>query len=138
MRTLSAASRQRARDGLEQLAMGIAAAHGLAASVTIMEGFPVTVCDSRAVDFGERVTRALFGEAAFQRLAAPIMGAEDFAYVLEKVPGAMFFLGFAPEGDDWASCCGIHSTRMMLDESVMPRGAALLAGLAERYLSEGF
>jgi hippurate hydrolase len=138
MRTLSAANRQRAREALEQLAMGIAAAHGLGASVTIMEGFPVTVCDARAVDFGRRVTEALFGEAAFQRLAAPIMGAEDFAYVLEKVPGAMFFLGFAPEGDDWASCCGIHSTRMMLDESVMPRGAALLAGLAERYLAEGF
>ncbi len=138
MRTLSAANRARAREVLEQLAMGIAAAHGLGASVTILEGFPVTVCDARAVDLGERVTGALLGEGAFQRLAAPIMGAEDFAYVLEKVPGAMFFLGFAPEGDDWASCCGIHSTRMMLDESVMPRGSALLAGLAERFLAEGF
>ena len=138
MRTLSAHNRARLKDSLEQLAMGIAAAHGLSATVTVHEGFPVTVCDGRAVDFGERVTHDLFGEAAFQRLATPIMGAEDFAYVLEKVPGAMFFLGFAPEGDDWASCCGIHSTRMMLDESVMPRGAALLAGLAERFLSEGF
>ena len=138
MRTLSAANRTRARESLEQLAMGIAAAHGLGASVTILEGFPVTVCDPRAVDFGERVTGALLGEGAFLRLDAPIMGAEDFAYVLEKVPGAMFFLGFAPEGDNWASCCGIHSTRMMLDESVMPRGSALLAGLAERFLSEGF
>ena len=138
MRTLSAANRVRAREALEQLATGIAAAHGLGASVTILEGFPVTVCDARAVDFGERITGALLGEGAFQRLAAPIMGAEDFAYVLEKVPGAMFFLGFAPEGDNWASCCGIHSTRMMLDESVMPRGSALLAGLAERFLSEGF
>ena len=66
------------------------------------------------------------------------MGAEDFAYVLEKVPGAMFFLGFAPEGADWQACCGIHSPRMMLDESVMPRGAALLAGMAERFLAAGF
>lgn len=66
------------------------------------------------------------------------MGAEDFAYVLEKVPGAMFFLGMAHHGVDWQQCCGIHSTRMMLDESVMPRGAALLAALAERFLAEGF
>jgi hypothetical protein len=50
----------------------------------------------------------------------------------------MFFLGFAHEGADWQSCCGIHSTRMMLDESVMPQGAALLAGLAERFLERGF
>ena len=66
------------------------------------------------------------------------MGAEDFAYVLDLVPGAMFFLGFAPQGEDWTQCCGIHSPRMMLDESVLPHGAALLAGLAERFLAEGF
>jgi len=58
--------------------------------------------------------------------------------VLDLVPGAMFFLGVSHAGDDWAHCCGIHSTRMMVDESVMPRGAALLAALAERFLEHGF
>lgn len=138
MRTLSPQHRERLHETVEQLAMGIAAAHGLGAVVTVTPGFPVTICNSRAVDFGESVTRELFGEAGFQRLPAPIMGAEDFAYVLEKVPGAMFFLGVAPEGADWGACCGIHSARMMIDESVMPRGAALLARLAERFLAHGF
>jgi hypothetical protein len=50
----------------------------------------------------------------------------------------MFFLGVAHEGADLASCCGLHSTRMLLDEGVMPRGAALLAGLAEEFLAHGF
>lgn len=138
MRTLSPQHRERLREMVEQVAMGIAAAHGLGATVTVTPGFPVTICDGRAVDFGEAVTRDLFGPAGFHRLPAPIMGAEDFAYVLEKVPGAMFFLGVAPEGADWGACCGIHSTRMMIDESVLPRGSALLAGLAERFLGEGF
>jgi amidohydrolase len=138
MRSLSAISRARLRDQVQLLAAGIAGAHGLTAQVTVTEGFPVTVCDERAVALGEAVTRDLFGAAAFRRLTEPIMGAEDFAYVLEKVPGAMFFLGFSPEGSDWQACCGIHSTRMMLDESVMPRGAALLAGLATRFLESGF
>ena len=71
-------------------------------------------------------------------MPAPIMGAEDFSYVLEKVPGAMFFLGVAHEGDDWRSCCAIHSSRMMVDEAVLPRGAALLAGCALKYLDRGF
>ena len=75
---------------------------------------------------------------AFYRLPDPIMGAEDFAYVLDRVPGAMLFLGVAPQGDSWASCCGIHSSRMMIDEAVLPQGAALLAGLAQRFLAEGF
>ncbi len=138
MRSLSAENRARLGDSVRLLAVGIAGAHGLTAEVTIEEGFPVTICDSRAVDFGEVTARALFGEQAFLRLADPIMGAEDFAYVLDKVPGAMFFLGVAPQGDNWASCCGIHSTRMMLDEAVLPQGAALLAGLAERFLETGF
>ena len=138
MRTLSPEHRLRLRESVEQLATGIAAAHGLEATVTVTEGFPVTICDGRAVDFGESVTQAMFGPGGFHRLPTPIMGAEDFAYVLEKVPGAMFFLGVAPEGADWRTCCGIHSTRMTIDETVMPRGAAFLAGLAQRFLAEGF
>ncbi|QVM84319.1 M20 metallopeptidase family protein [Novosphingobium decolorationis] len=138
MRSLSATNRARLREEVTALAAGIAGAHGLAAEVEIIEGFPVTVCDARAVDFGEGVARDLFGADTFERLANPIMGAEDFAYVLEKTPGAMFFLGVAAEGDDWSQCCGIHSTRMMVDESVLPRGALFLAGLAERYLARGF
>ncbi|WP_232492585.1 M20 metallopeptidase family protein [Novosphingobium kaempferiae] len=137
MRTLSAANRARLKEELPLLAAGIAGAHGLMAEVDILEGFPVTVCDAAAVEFGEGVARELLGEAAFLRLADPIMGAEDFAYVLEKVPGAMFFLGVSHEGADWRHCCGIHSTKMMVDETVLPRGAAFLAGLATRFLSDG-
>ncbi len=138
MRTLSAANRARLRSAIEQLATGIAAAHGLSASVTITEGFPVTICDPQAVAFGAQVTREMFGDMAWREMDKPIMGAEDFSYVLEKVPGAMFFIGVSHEGEDWAKCCGIHSTRMMLDETVMPQGAALLAGLAEQFLERGF
>ncbi len=138
MRSLSPAHRARLHQLLPQLAQGIATAHGAAAEVVLIPGYPVTLCDARAVDLGERVARDLFGAEGFMRLAAPIMGAEDFAYVLERTPGAMFFLGAAHDGADWAQCCGIHSPRMVLDEAVMPRGAAMLAGLAERFLARGF
>lgn len=138
LRTLSATNRARIHEALKLVATNIAAAHGITAEVAITPGFPVTVCDGRAVDLGERVVRDLTGEHGFHRLDAPIMGAEDFSYVLEKVPGAMFFLGVAHEGVDWRSCCSIHSTRMMVDESVLPLGTAVLAGCAVRFLAEGF
>jgi hippurate hydrolase len=138
MRTLSPDNRARLKEDLPVLAGGIGGAHGLSAEVNIVEGFPVTLCDDRAVAFGEQVARSLFGAEAFLRLSDPIMGAEDFAYVLEKVPGAMFFLGVSHEGDDWQQCCGIHSTRMMVDETVMPQGAAYLTGLARNFLDRGF
>ena len=138
MRTLSATTRAKLHEGVPRLAQGIAAAQGASASVEIIPGFPVTVCDGRAAALGEAVTKSLFGEDAWQSLAHPIMGAEDFAYVLEKVPGAMFFLGVAEQGTDWRACCGLHSSHMHLDEGAMARGAALHAGLAERYLAGGF
>jgi hippurate hydrolase len=138
MRTLSPCARARLKEEIARLAEGIASAHGLTATVRIEEGFPVTICDERAVALGEAVSADLFGAGAFHRMHDPIMGAEDFAYVLEKVPGAMFFLGVAHEGADLASCCGLHSTRMVLDEGVMPKGAALLAGLAQEFLANGF
>lgn len=138
LRTLSPRHRTKLHAGLEQLATGIAAAHGASARVTITPGFPVTDCDPRAVALGEAVAHDLFGPAAFRRLDQPIMGAEDFSYVLEKVPGAMFFLGVAQEGADWQSCPAIHSPRMTVDEQALPNGAALLAGCAERFLASGW
>jgi amidohydrolase len=138
IRTINPRTRAFVRGQVEQVATLIAAAHGATAEVTITEGFPVTMCDGRAVRFGQAVVEATFGRESWQTLDAPIMGAEDFAYVLEKVPGAMFFLGASHEGDDWRTCCGLHSNRMVLDESVMARGAALHAALAQQFLAEGF
>jgi amidohydrolase len=138
MRTLSPAVRAFVSAQIEQVATLIAAAHGASAEVTITQGFPVTVCDGQATQLGQKVAKDLFGEENWQTLSHPIMGAEDFAYVLEKVPGAMFFLGAAHEGVDWRSCCGLHSNHMVLDDAVMAHGAAFHAAIAEKFLAEGF
>jgi hippurate hydrolase len=137
IRTLSPTRRAAVQAGLRRVAQGIAAAHGATADITITEGFPVTICDPRAVAFGRDTVEALY-PGAWNDMAQPVMGAEDFAYVLEKVPGAMFFLGVSHEGADWRQCCPLHSNRMVLDESVMARGAAVHAALATRFLETGF
>jgi len=138
LRTLSPGNRALLHETLTTLASGIAAAHGLSATVALFEGFPVTLCDPRAVDLGEAVAGELGAPIAFHRLSHPIMGAEDFSYVLEKVPGAMFFLGVAAQDADARACPGIHSPRMMVDEAALPLGTALLAGCATRFLAQGF
>jgi hippurate hydrolase len=137
IRTLSPERRQEVWGAIRILAENIAQAHECDADVTITQGFPPTVNDARAVALAEAVATSL-PHGDFMNLPAPIMGAEDFSYVLEKVPGMMAFLGVAQSGADWRHCCSIHSSRMMVDESVLPRGTAFLAGCATRFLEGGW
>ncbi|CAN5240817.1 M20 family metallopeptidase [soil metagenome] len=135
LRTLSETSREKAHEGIERVAHGIAAAHGASVEVVIDRGFPVTVCDPRIVDLAARTAKALYGEDSWNTMSNPVMGAEDFSYVLQQTPGAMVFLGAAPEGGDWRTCCALHSNRMVLDESVMARGVAMHCGVAQAFLN---
>jgi len=138
IRTLSPERRGAIRPAIREVAESIARAHGCEAEIAFADGFPVTLNDARAAAMGEDVAKALGGEAGWQTMAHPIMGAEDFSYVLEKVPGAMFFLGVAHADADWRSACSIHSSRMMVDESVLPKGAAFLASCAAQFLERGW
>ncbi|KLI65218.1 M20 metallopeptidase family protein [Aurantiacibacter marinus] len=138
MRNLSPERREAMKVAVRQVAENIARAHDCTAEVTITPGFPPTVNDARAIALGKHVATALGGEEPWAERPSPTMGAEDFSYVLEKVPGAMFFLGVAADGVDWQGCCGLHSSRMVVDESVMPKGAAFLAGCAVEFLDSGW
>jgi amidohydrolase len=138
IRSFSEHSRTLAHEGLHRVATNIAAAHKAEATVTIEQGFPVTICDGRAVTLAKETAQRMFGETGWLSMSSPIMGAEDFSYVLNKVPGAMVFLGATPEGGDFRSCCALHSNRMVLDENVMARGAAMHCAFAEAFLNDGF
>ena len=137
LRTLSERTRAKAFEGIHKVATHVALAHDAVAEVKIEQGFPVTVCDSRAVNLARDTALALFGEGGWRAMPQPMMGAEDFSYLLQKVPGVMAFLGAVPEGGDFRTCCALHSNRMTLDESVMARGIAMHCAFAEAALSQG-
>jgi amidohydrolase len=136
MRTLSERTREIGLAGIRRVAANIALAHGAEAEVEIDRGFPVTVNDERAVDLAETVARRLFGDDGWVRMTHPLMGAEDFSYVLQKTAGAMAFLGGAPEGGDFRTCCALHSNRMVIDEKEMARGIAMHCAMAEAMLGD--
>jgi hippurate hydrolase len=134
LRSFSEKSRATAREGIVRIAEGIARAHGLEARVNLVEGYPVTINDEKFVAFAQGVATDLFGERGFLKMPSPIMGAEDFSYVLQRMPGCMVFLGVTPDGVSHHHAHACHSNRMMLDESAMANGIALHAAIAERYL----
>ncbi|MDR7100874.1 M20 family metallopeptidase [Croceicoccus sp. BE223] len=137
IRTLSETTRARLIDAARDLVAGIAAAHGLSATLEVRQGFPCTYNDPRAVALARDVVVERFGERAWHDLPNPLMTAEDFSYVLQKMPGAMILLGVAEPDADWQRAPGLHSPHMHVDERVLPRGSALLAALAIRVLERG-
>jgi len=132
IRTVSQGTRAQVFDGVRRLAEGIAAAHGATAEVAVVEGYPPTVNDAGFAGFASQVAADLVGADHVVTMPNPGMGGEDFAYVLQRVPGAMVFLGTRPEGD--GPVAPNHSNRMMLNESAMATGIALHAAVALRFL----
>lgn len=133
LRTLSTEGRARGREAFERICTHVAAAHGCSAQVDIEQGYPPTINDARAVN--------LFREIAgddFHELPASNMGGEDFSYVLEKIPGAMAFLGVAPMGENASTRAPLHNPGMMIDESVLSKGVALHCALATQFLKKGW
>ncbi|HZJ07820.1 MAG TPA: M20 family metallopeptidase [Nocardioidaceae bacterium] len=130
LRAISDATRRRALAGIERVATGIAAAHEMAAEVRVTPGYPPTVNGLDPVALVERVVRATLGERCYVEMPSPLMGAEDFSYVLAQRPGALAFLGVCPPDTDAASAPACHSNRMTIDEDAMAAGVATYAALA--------
>ena len=134
IRAVSESTRKKVHAGLKRVAEGIASTHEMVADVEVTIGYPVTVNDGPSADFGMHIADALVGADKAVRLPSPVMGAEDFSYVLNKLPGAMLFLGGTPEGVNPSTAAPNHSNRVMFDEQAMKTGIALYASLALRTL----
>ncbi len=130
LRTLAQSTREQLHDEIHRVCRYTALAHGCEAEVSIETGYPVTVNDPGAAGRVEAVTASALGAERFTTMATPIMGAEDFSYVLAEVPGALAFLGACPPGEDPSRAAPNHSNRVVFDEAAMAAGVAMYAGLA--------
>jgi hippurate hydrolase len=134
IRTVSERTRAQVHDRLRKLAEGVAAAHDASAEVSVELGYPVTVNDQGFAGFSAEVATELLGPERVHTLGAPVMGAEDWSYVLQRVPGAMAFLGACPPSLDPRTAPPNHSNRVVFDEDAMTTGIATYAAVALRHL----
>jgi hippurate hydrolase len=136
LRTLSEGRRATLHASFVRIVEHIASAHGMRGEARVEEGFPVTVNDPRATDLVRRCAEEL-GSSWFE-VPQPVMGSEDFSYVLREIPGAMAFLGVAPEGSAPEARRPLHNSAMIVEEEAMAKGVALHCAFAERFLTGGF
>lgn len=129
VRTVSEAARAIVREELDRVASHVAQAHRCSAELELVPGYPVTVNDNDAAAWVLDVAREVAGELAIE-MPTPVMGGEDWSYVLQRVPGAMAFLGTCPPDTPLAEAAPNHSNRMVIDESAMAVGTAMYAAVA--------
>ncbi len=124
VRTLNRELREKMPERIEAMARGVARGMRGDADLDYRFSYPVTNNDEKAAKQALTTAGSLFGKESVLELPNPSMGAEDFSYFLEKIPGAFVWLGV---GEDVS---GLHTPQFAFDEGILPRGAALLTALA--------
>ncbi len=119
--------------GVRRVAEGVATGLGASATVRFERTYPVTVNDAAATGLARRAAAGVVGPARVVELAAPSMGAEDFAYMLQRCAGSYVMLGSGRSEHD----PGLHHPAYDFNDAVLPVGASYWVGLVETLLGEG-
>ena len=109
---------------MEAIVAGQAASFGCEATLEIEYGYPPTVNDAAKAAFAAEVAASVAGDAGVEDAVTPVMGAEDFSYMLEARPGAYLMLG---QGEG----AGVHHPKYNFNDEIAPIGASFLARLVE-------
>ncbi len=124
VRTLDLATQRAVKQRLGEVCEATCRLFGATAEFTYADGYPPLLNDESSVDLVSRAAARELG-ADRVRTIAPVMGGEDFAYFLQRVPGAFAMLG---TGDNRPY--PHHNARFDIDESVLPIGVRLMTAVA--------
>jgi hippurate hydrolase len=130
VRSFKAETRDLAERRVCEIARKVAEAFGAAAEVRYMRGYPATVNSPAEAAFAAHVGARVFGKDKVRTDFAPVMGGEDFSYMLLARPGAYVFLG---QGGG-PGACFLHNPGYDFNDEVIPLGAGYLAALVEEAL----
>jgi amidohydrolase len=124
VRTLKPEIRTLVKQRITEICDGIGKAHGAKIKLTYTDGYPVTVNHEAQTRFATKIAREISGDAAVNDNAPPVLGGEDFAYMLEARPGAFIFIG---NGDT----AGVHHPAYDFNDDAIPAGVSYWARLVE-------
>jgi hippurate hydrolase len=128
-RSLTPKMRDLVESRLQQMVPAIAQAHGATAKLTYRRDYPVTRNHEEQTAFATSVAGEIAGPERVNDRVPPVMGAEDFSYMLEARPGAMIFVG---NGDT----AGLHHPRYDFNDEAIPVGTSYWVRLVERALQQ--
>jgi hippurate hydrolase len=116
-RSLTPATRDLVEKRVREVVEGTARLYGAKATLTYKRDYPVTVNHERQTSFAAEVASQVVGKDRVDTAAPPVMGAEDFSFMLEARPGAFIFIG---NGDS----AGLHHPAYNFNDEVIPVGTS--------------
>jgi len=130
-RTTTPDNRKLAERRIREICEGAAQMFGVKVEVEHRPGYPPTVNNAEQTRFALGVAAGVCGEHAVRDNMKPSMGAEDFSYMLEKVPGAMVMLG-----NGGSEAINLHNSRYDFNDMAIPFGISFFVKTVERFLGE--
>jgi amidohydrolase len=127
-RSLSPDVRDQLEKRLHEVVEGTAAVYGAKAKLIYQRGYPMVINHAAQTDFAAGVARGVAGQDKVNVDIAPVMGGEDFAFMLEARPGAFIFVG---NGDS----AGLHHPSYNFNDEVIPFGTSYWVKLVETALA---
>ena len=127
-RSLSPQVRDLLEKRLHEVVEGTAAVYGAKAKLTYERGYPVVINHAAQTDFAAKVAREVAGQDRVSVDMTPVMGGEDFAFMLEARPGAFIFVG---NGDS----ASLHHPSYNFNDEVIPFGTSYWVKLVETALA---
>jgi amidohydrolase len=127
-RSLTAEVREVLQKRIGEVVEGTARTYGASAKITYTNGYPVVVNHERQTAFAADVAREIAGKDKVDVDVPPVMGAEDFAFMLNERPGAFIFVG---NGDT----AGLHHPAYDFNDETIPVGTSYWVRLAETALA---
>jgi hippurate hydrolase len=112
-----------------------AQSYGVAARVEFLPGYPVLVNTPAETALAREVAVALVGADNVVLQTEPLTASEDFAYMLDQVPGSYLFIGNGDAANGGHGACMVHNPNYDFEDRNIPVGAAFWVQLTERFLA---
>jgi hippurate hydrolase len=122
------------RDRIIAMAQGQAAVHGATATVDYQWKMPPCVNDAAATAFAQQVALESMGEKALIPDMAPLQASDDFAFMLNAVPGSYFIVCNGDGKPGSGPGCMVHNTGYDFNDEILPSTASYWVALAQKYL----
>jgi len=135
VRSLDRAVHQLLNRRIRELVEAQAQSYGCQASIEFRGGYPVLVNTRAETDFARQVALDLVGADNVELQTAPLTGSEDFAFMLEQLPGSYLFIGNGDQASGGHGACMVHNPNYDFDDGNIAIGAAFWVKLAERFLT---